>query len=228
MDDYQYSDLDAEKPSFRLLNLRKGDGSQIECDILHAIISDSNTVPYEALSYVWGTTGLVDYINIDGQKIWITENLYIALQCLRSREQDRILWIDVICINQSDLAERSQQVLQMGRIFGHAARVVFWLGKSTVEAMYLMESLSRLDAKVAALPQGHSKAGKEIWKSIWSSLQPTHESQRYDLLTRQQNGLNSLLKRPWFERIWILQEVYFARSAIVCSGICLSRLAFSL
>lgn len=85
MDDYQYCNLDPHTSSFRLLILRKGDGNQIDGDIFHVSISDPDTVPYEALSYVWATTGLVDQIEVDGQRLWMTENLYTALQYLRPR-----------------------------------------------------------------------------------------------------------------------------------------------
>lgn len=113
-----------------------------------------------------GTIGLVDQIEVDGQRLWTTENLYIALQYLRSRDQDRILWIDAICINQSDLAEKNQQVLEMGKIFSHAARVMFWLGKPMVEAMSLMTSLTELEAKADALPPHAIEADSTIWKSF--------------------------------------------------------------
>lgn len=38
-------------------------------------------------------------------------------------------WIDVICIDQTNISERSQQVGQMGRIFSGAFLVYLWLGK---------------------------------------------------------------------------------------------------
>ena len=40
-----------------------------------------------------------------------------------------LLWIDSICINQSDLAEKSSQVNLMRRIYRKAKRVIVWLGK---------------------------------------------------------------------------------------------------
>lgn len=39
--------------------------------------------------------------------IAITETLYNALVFLRCEEEERILWVDQICINQGDLDERS-------------------------------------------------------------------------------------------------------------------------
>jgi hypothetical protein len=54
----------------------------------------------------------------------ITENLDTVLRHLRLPNRVRILWIDVICINQS---ERMQQVQTMGFIYSRAHKVVIWL-----------------------------------------------------------------------------------------------------
>ncbi|KAG5807705.1 hypothetical protein H9Q74_007679 [Fusarium xylarioides] len=39
------------------------------------------------------------------------------------------LWIDAICINQDDIAERNSQVAMMSQIYGSARCVVAWLGE---------------------------------------------------------------------------------------------------
>ncbi|KAF2830838.1 HET-domain-containing protein, partial [Ophiobolus disseminans] len=38
------------------------------------------------------------------------------------------LWIDAICINQSDLLERNHQVAQMRDVYTKAESVIAWLG----------------------------------------------------------------------------------------------------
>jgi hypothetical protein len=219
MNDFQYLPLNTYEPSFRLLRLRKGDTTPVQCEIFHDLISEHDTAPYEALSYAWGCADLVDYIEVNGARLWITENLHSALQCLQSRDQDRVLWIDAICIDQSNKVERSEQVQQMGSIFGFARRVIFWLGKPTVEAMLLMGSLSELYIKSIAVLRQNSKADITVWKKLWSDVLPTLESERDNITSRQRTGLRILLRRPWFDRVWIIQEVAMAQSAIVCSGI---------
>ena len=54
----------------------------------------------------------------------ITENLYLALQYLRLRDTDRILWVDAICIDQSNKKEQRHQVQQMGNTYSQADRVI--------------------------------------------------------------------------------------------------------
>ena len=45
----------------------------------------------------------------------VTDNLFEVLRGLRPRwGMPRVLWIDAICIKQSDNAERSHQVSMMG------------------------------------------------------------------------------------------------------------------
>jgi hypothetical protein len=61
---------------------------------------------YEALSYSWGYPTHNDEIEIDGQHFPVTENLRLALQHLRRKNEARILWVDAICINQMDMYEK--------------------------------------------------------------------------------------------------------------------------
>ena len=74
----------------------------------------------------------------------VTNNLHTALHHLRQHDQDRILWIDAICINQNNVRERSDQVSRIGDIFRYAKRVIVWLGKATIEVDFLMRWLKQL------------------------------------------------------------------------------------
>ena len=59
----------------------------------------------------------------------VTETLHIPLLGLRHTSQARTLWIDQICINQTDLQERSEQVRIMRQIYSKAQLVILWLGE---------------------------------------------------------------------------------------------------
>jgi hypothetical protein len=58
----------------------------------------------------------------------IIENLHAALVALRDADEDVTLWIDQICINQEDNAEKESQVGLMGRVYSSASQVIVWLG----------------------------------------------------------------------------------------------------
>ena len=90
-------------------------------------------IQYGALSYVWGSTRGKRPLICNGHHQAITANLYDALwQFVSMRQPDaklpRYLWVDAVCINQSDEAEKSSQVAQMGDIYRNASKVIVWLG----------------------------------------------------------------------------------------------------
>ncbi|KAF2809226.1 heterokaryon incompatibility, partial [Mytilinidion resinicola] len=82
---------------------------------------------FDALSYVWGPPTSSHHILLNDHSVPITKNLHTVLLRLRSDEL-RILWIDQLCIDQSNLEERSSQVRLMGKIYESAKEVVMWLG----------------------------------------------------------------------------------------------------
>ncbi|RYC62188.1 hypothetical protein CHU98_g4025 [Xylaria longipes] len=99
---------------------------------------------YDALSYTWGRGPRAEqiYVVSEGQEsagqsqapmltLDIRFNLANATRYLRHADQTRNLWIDAICINQVDLAERDLQIKRMGRIYGRSAAVIIWLGSSS-------------------------------------------------------------------------------------------------
>ena len=95
-----------------------------------SIVSLESKPDYETLSYVWGDPSLSNEIIADGRVINITKNLRTALWYLRTPDVPRVIWADGICINQSDLDERSFQVQIMGDIYRQARGVQIWLGKT--------------------------------------------------------------------------------------------------
>ncbi|KAJ3526679.1 hypothetical protein NM208_g11071 [Fusarium decemcellulare] len=69
----------------------------------------------------------------NGLEIEISPNLYAALVSLRQKCSEPLtLWVDYLCINQSDTDERSSQVRLMGEIFSHSSEVLIWLGEPSV------------------------------------------------------------------------------------------------
>ena len=141
---YQYEALrpaSQNSGEFRLLTLLPGlTGSQINCKLQRAPL---NSPPrYEALSYTWGNPkGLYSMIpvagdpdsshiiTLNGHGATIAYNLEAALQQLRHEFQERSLWVDAVCIDQTNKSERSEQVRVMADIYKGADRVLVWLGE---------------------------------------------------------------------------------------------------
>lgn len=98
---YKYKRLNFATDAIRLVRLLKGDTSPIECELFESYLDQVEDVSYEALSYVWGNKESADKIKVNGCLFTVTENLFEALSNLRQAEEDRLLWVDAICIDQS-------------------------------------------------------------------------------------------------------------------------------
>ena len=113
---------------------------------------DYNDLHYTALSYTWGgSVGAGNVVYFDGVPLNITENLQSALRHFRDPVRWKNIWIDAICINQSDNSEKAYQVALMGDIYRNATRTWVWLGEGDSDsdiAMEVVRSIQRQPKKV--------------------------------------------------------------------------------
>ncbi|TVY80444.1 Heterokaryon incompatibility protein 6 OR allele [Lachnellula suecica] len=149
-----------------------------------------------------------------GMKIPITPNLDGALRQLRYTDRPRVLWVDAICINQGDMAERSRQVRIMQRIYANAIQVVVWLGRGAQDDARSFESLQTLKSVLNG--QGDSwflvRLGWYRDKNGRVFSGGAHRSMLTDI---EYNHLITLLRRDWFRRTWVIQEVASSQKATV-------------
>ncbi|KAF7942587.1 uncharacterized protein EAE97_006041 [Botrytis byssoidea] len=195
MPQYSYSTDPLDSGSIRLLGLMpaKDLSSPIYCRLHDYSLreSDRGVHLYEALSYVWGSLENPKVVYINNRSLSVTANLYTALLHLRDRAFERIIWVDSICINQEDHTEKGHQIQLMGKIYGQANRVVVYLGDEADDSNQALESI-----RIAAEDDSPSMITNEV----------------------HQAGIFELLQRPWFQRIWILQEVGFAQQILMMCG----------
>lgn len=163
---------------------------------------EQRRMDFEALSYTWGEPVFRRPFEVNGIDVAITENLFRALHRLRYQDQSRMLWIDALCINQSDTDERSRQVQAMLSIFRKAKRVLVWLGEHKRYTQMCTGAV-----KLDDLHQGN--------KISLDNLLPRA---CVNHLRRLRRASCEMLERPWFQRLWIRQEIWAARDAIVCCG----------
>ena len=133
---YQYLPIE----NIRLLSVEEVDGRLVYS--LETFRKDD--VPeYDALSYCWGEDVRSSSIACNGHTLHITPCLSNALQeVLKSGKGHRPLWVDAICLDQSDKDEKAIHVLQMYSIYANASQVVVWLGEAdagTPEVFLQME-----------------------------------------------------------------------------------------
>ena len=145
MDCGVYTPLPQQPGAIRLLRLfpNSDAGAPIHCSLLIYILEDLGGKPhlYEALSYAWGDPDKTVEITVSGFSINITENTHAALRRLRDHYFERILWIDALCIDQSNKQEVATQFLFMARIYSEASRVLVWLGEAANGSDIALENL---------------------------------------------------------------------------------------
>lgn len=143
MEEYQYAPLQSGG-QIRLMHLEpalKFD-DDIHCSLHPAAIG---TAKYEALSYVWGDGAKKGRILLGDKYLEITDNLNVALRYIRTKRKPRMLWVDAVCINQSNLLERNSQVKLMGQIYAGSLHGLIWLGEADNGVSCLFRSLKACD-----------------------------------------------------------------------------------
>ena len=129
-----YKPLAIARKEIRLLRLAPGPVHLKPCCELEPASLNSLPVPdYEAVSYTWGNPNDFGEIICHGQPLIVPKSAEMALRGLRLENQSKVLWIDAICINQSNREEREKQVAIMGDVYKNATRTLVWLGQDDAD-----------------------------------------------------------------------------------------------
>ncbi|KAF1922698.1 HET-domain-containing protein [Didymella exigua CBS 183.55] len=195
-----YTALDTKKHQIRLLHLAPSPDRRraITCHFRTISLShDTQQSRYEALSYAWGDPIFNRSIKLGGSHFAVTANLRVILRALRLTHQERVLWIDAVCIDQHNIQERSHQVSRMNDIYSHAANVVIWLGEPLSDAALAFNFLQEFGRQRNELPMS------------------TDEDRNTEQTAM---AVRSLLMRSWWTRIWTAQEWILAGSTTFQSG----------
>jgi Heterokaryon incompatibility protein (HET) len=208
---YQYLGL-TEPDSIRILLLFPSSQptSEVKCDLIHARLSENieGKNSYTTLSYVWGNERDSHSVRVRDKRLTVGRNVDSALRHLRRRDLPIRLWVDAICINQLDLTERNHQVHQMRAIYSASQETIIYLG---------------------------DEDGGNTCNSAWNFLErhchwamnKNHDID-YTLPTARENILefrgdledvgSDVLKRAWFRRVWVFQEVVVSQKLSIQCG----------
>lgn len=182
---------------------------------------------FEALSYTWGAPDNPQVLRIQSaghaqgspgaveRELRIQPNLAEALRYLRYTDTVRTVWADAVCINQDDILERNNQVTRMADIYRLAHRVVIWLGPESANSPLAMTTLAYLGSQVDFTTGNFRAPTPEAVHRDWYI---SHTELPYDEATWR--AVLDLLYRPWFDRLWVMQEVQLAhrRRTVLCCG----------
>ncbi|EPE28385.1 hypothetical protein GLAREA_09505 [Glarea lozoyensis ATCC 20868] len=193
-----YSRLDTSRREVRLLVLEPGASEgNVKCKLITRSLDDNPT--YEALSYTWGETQFNQSILLNGHPTTISGNLESFLWTISHEREEKVIWVDQICINQSDIVERGQQVQLMRDIYEKAEGLLIWLGLPDDDsdmALELIIALSKLEQNLLEVP------------TILAVAQTPEMLPYYQ-------ALQKFLGRSWFKRTWIVQELALSQHEIM-------------
>ncbi|OJI96458.1 hypothetical protein ASPVEDRAFT_238459 [Aspergillus versicolor CBS 583.65] len=182
--------------TIRLVHLQPGsDADDIVCRLEQPKLL-SESLSYNALSYMWGTFDTEEYIYLRhtiSERFRVTPRLALALRMLRDSKTEVTFWIDALCINQTNKAEQAEQIPLMGRIYRGAQRVVAFLG-------------------------AHKDGSQELFDFLKDMEAPERFEWDFDVLCGLQPAERTLLGRQYWQRAWIVQELVLASEIYLQCG----------
>ncbi|KAF2433428.1 HET-domain-containing protein [Tothia fuscella] len=208
------------KNTIRLLKINPGRNTDPVSSHLEIACLDERRILYEALSYVWGDANDLVDVHCNQKIIKITRSLSSALQRLRYETQPRYIWADAVCINQEDIAERGHQVRLMRSIYRNASAVLVYLGQDpdahAITAFSVVSTIANAASegiltteKANFTSNGVNSDGIENLPGRLGT--PPPDSSLW-------NSVAHLYNLTWFWRLWCIQEVALASTAVFIWG----------
>lgn len=195
----------------RLIQIHPDSGDRpLQCSIIEAVI-DSD-VSFNAVSYVWGDPTNVQPIICNGRVLMVTRNLFAFLRRVRESGETSFLWADAICINQSDNKEKTVQVRMMCEIYRKAKSVIAWLGEEEEHDAAAFDLMRHVCPRKDAHTREDMTEDMSSWRDFNENLS------QYPNIVKASVGLSSLWSRPWFSRVWIVQEMVVTDNLTFRSG----------
>jgi hypothetical protein len=186
-------------------------GGKLDISIL--TFAHRDAPDYEALSYVWGDPSNPVTISANGQDMQIGRNLYDALMHIQHDQQPRTLWVDAICINQRDNAEKSKQVLRMRDIYTSAVKTLMWLGKQNALPSSVLDNIQDAIQTKLWIPIMDWTPPRPL--GPWIPIPGPPRIMFDDTIL---DSLGTLWDQEYFSRSWITQEIAVSSQLILICG----------
>ena len=178
---------------------------------------------YIGLSYVWGSSANLKSFELNGHEVKITENLAMALEHIQEELDEVTLWIDALCIDQSNVEEKSAQVQRMRDIYAAAEYTLVWLGPAAEISDVIMNSLeAQIRRYIDMGEQPTSLCGSartiDIVRRYMENKPETMDLYKEPSFRKLVVGHQDLLSREWWRRVWVLQEFFVAKDVYFQCG----------
>lgn len=198
---FTYDPLLPEKEEIRLITIElPSDGIQVKCQI--RIFCLDSAPRYFALSYTWGDRPASDSILLVQRPLAVRPNLLAALKRLSQKPKYKWVWIDALCIDQSNNNEKSCQIPLMGRIYSNAESTLVWLGDASVHGslgLLFMQRIGNVFREARNEEEAFSRL--HMLRYVPDALNPIHWS-----------SVIALLRDPYRKRMWIMQEFVLSKT----------------
>jgi hypothetical protein len=167
-----YKSLNQARQEIRLLCLHPGNWSSPLSVCLKVVSLHPPGLPFfEAVSYAWGDSSAVLPVTYLQMEVPIAKSAENVLRRFRLAKSYRygiaeiiniyelltaftsLLWIDALCINQIDSAERADQVNLMDKIYGQASRVLIYLGEADLHSDRVMDAIAERKASTGTIQE---------------------------------------------------------------------------
>ncbi|KAM3415986.1 hypothetical protein BST61_g9475 [Cercospora zeina] len=205
----------------RLLWIHAGEkDEEIRCTV--SIWNLKDAPEFRAISYTWGSPGLKASVSVtaitpsSGRNaldlvVEVRENARYALWQARLHHPDSYIWIDSLCINQTDLQEKSAQVAMMAKIYASALAVLACIGPGDDSSDFIREA-SRIDC--ALVPQFEG----ELRIAVTDRQERLRSLLGAEVMKQLLACWNRFSRREYFSRLWIIQELHSSRPRFVLCG----------
>jgi hypothetical protein len=199
---HKYLPLDYVLDEIRLICLLPAahHSDPLEALVAYKVLHDETT--YHGLSYTWGTEEASCPIYLNNQTFFIRKNLDIFLRAVRFPESRFVIWVDAVCIDQNNMLERNRQLSRMLQIYEGADRVLSWLGEADVASDMAFDFLVGFGKP----PVIRHKANGD------------YDVADVETFPHQLAALYRLLLRPYFRRVWVIQEFSKATTPMMFCG----------
>ncbi|KAK1856534.1 HETdomain-containing protein [Colletotrichum chrysophilum] len=169
---------------------------------------------YNAISYTWGPEAPTTLIEVNGQLKSVRLNCELVLRRARQHDTTALYWIDAICIDQENLEEKGHQVAIMGKVFGASHLVIAYVGEHADDSRFLCKKLQNHAYFFRWVGRNRHWLGPSdrALSRLWFFLI------RYKTLPRMLISFKSFLRREYFQRVWVYQDLFLGKQVYVQCG----------
>lgn len=223
---FQHEPLADPKTYLRLVRVLSVDPTrrfQVHCELSTWPFDEAPQ--FSAISYTWGEPTPVSTILVNGRRLDVGPNCEYVLKQTSSHVKEGYLWIDAVCINQSagdNNDEKNAQVAMMGDVYKTATQVFACVGAHGDDSEFVYRMMRKDERLFRSWRSGSSVewSGSRRISSIryYPHLLAWKAKHRQTTIARLQEAFVLFMKRPYFHRVWIYQELFLAQHVSVLCG----------